>query len=133
MAETHEDVRAMETRDSSLDSRRTDPQPTAEDRNRLTLQLLVQDAGYLLHRAARPDQHETPSHLNMSGVNPDAAGLAYPTPVTKRLKLFWSGPHQTPEVPRSDVGHRKNDYLCSLPRHTSAWKCSGGKRDAERP
>ena len=111
----------METDGSSLDSRRTDPQPTAEDRSRLTLQLLAQDAGYLLHRAARPDQHEAPSHLNMSGVNPDAAALAHPTSVPNRLKLFWSGPPQIPEVTNTDIGHRKNDYPCCLLRHTSAW------------
>ena len=121
MADTHEDAQDMETDDSTPESRRTDPQPAAEDRARLTLQLLAQDAGYLLYRAARQGQHETPTRLYTHGVDPDTAGLAYPTLIPNRLKLFWSGPPQIPEITNSDIGHRKNDYFCCLLRHTSAW------------
>ena len=120
MAETREDAQAMETDDSTPESRRTDPQPAAEDRARLTLQLLAQDAGYLLYRAARQDQRETLTRLYPYGVDPDASGLAYPTMIPNRLKLFWSGPPQIPEITNSDIGHRKNDYLCCFLRHTSA-------------
>ena len=102
MAETHEDAQSMETGESTPESRRSDPRPTAEDRARLTLQLLVQDTGYLLHRAARQDQHETPTRLYPYGVDPDASGLAYPTMIPNRLKLFWSGPPPDP----GGRGHR---------------------------
>ena len=110
----------METDESTPESRRSDPRPTAEDRARLTRQLIAQDTGYLLYRAARQEQHETPTRLYQHGADPDAIGLAYPTMIPNRLKLFWSGPPQIPEVPDNDIGHRKNDYPCCSPRQTIA-------------
>ena len=72
MAATHEETQAMETDESSAESPRADPRPAAEDRARVTRQLIGQDNGYILYRGVRQDQHETPIRLYHHGVDPDA-------------------------------------------------------------
>ena len=110
----------METDESSAESQRADPRLAAEDRARLTRQLIGQDNGYILHRGARQDERETPTRLYHREVDPDAQSLACPTLLPNRLKLFWFGPPQIPEVPDTEVGRRKNDCPSSFPRQTIA-------------
>ena len=120
MAATHEETQAMETDESTPESQRTDPRHISDDRARLTRQLIVQDNGYTLYRAARQDQHETPTRLYQHGVDPDALSLAYPTLIPNRLKLFWFGPprYRRSRTPTSATG--KNDCLSYSPRQTIA-------------
>ena len=120
MAATREETQAMETDESTPESQRTDPRHIADDRARLTRQLIAQDNGYLLYRAARQDQRETPTRLYQHGVDPDALSLAYPTLIPNRLSSSGPGPSQIPELPDTDIGHRKNDCLSCSPRQTIA-------------
>ena len=118
MEGSHEGPQDMETDESSAESQRPDPRLTAEERARLARHLIGQDNGYILYRGARQDQRETPIRLYHHGVDPDAQGLACPTPLPNRLKLIWFGPPKSRRfrTPTWDTG--KNDCTSSSPRQT---------------